>query len=269
MTETQEVTHIAEPLRRFATPLSELHQLKGNPRRGDVDAVARSLDRFGQRTPILYRVERKKKVVYAGNHRLQAAEKLGWNMIAAVDVSDMSAQEAKAFALADNRTSDLGTYDLDLLAEFYGGLSSPEDSLWDDESLAALLGSPLDEEDDKQLAVLPVKSPVYECTRDSAPPISDMIDTTRRDSMLEAIAAADLDEHTRALLEVAAHRHTVFDYEQIAEFYAHADAPVQRLMEQSALIIVDWQSAIEHGFVQLTEQLTDQWTSEYGGVDVD
>ena len=99
--------HIAEDLRPLAQPIDLLKLLPGNPRRGDVEAVMRSYDRFGQRKPI---VARRDGTVIAGNHQLQAAQRLGWSHIAVVwtDDDDLT---AKAFALADNRTADLGAYD--------------------------------------------------------------------------------------------------------------------------------------------------------------
>ena len=101
------VTGIVENLRALATPIDTLELLPGNPRVGDVDAVAASLNRFGQRKPI---VANTAGVVIAGNHTLQAARQLGWTHIAVVRVDDDDAT-AKAFALADNRTAELGSYD--------------------------------------------------------------------------------------------------------------------------------------------------------------
>ena len=103
---------IVEGLQPLAVAIDELELLPGNPRKGDVDAVAASLDRFGQRKPIVAR--RGDRTVIAGNHTLQAARRLGWSEIAVVWVDDDDAH-AKAFALADNRTAELGGYDEDAL----------------------------------------------------------------------------------------------------------------------------------------------------------
>ena len=104
---------IAEPLRPLAVDISTLSLLPGNPRKGDVQAVRRSYERFGQRKPI---VALRDGTVIAGNHQLLAARELGWDEIAVVFVDD-DEQTAKAFALADNRTADLGSYDDDALAD--------------------------------------------------------------------------------------------------------------------------------------------------------
>jgi ParB-like chromosome segregation protein Spo0J len=104
---------ISEPLQPLAVDITTLRTLEKNPRRGEVKAIMRSLERFGQRKPI---VALPNGTVIAGNHTLMAARELGWDEIA-VMVTDDDPQTAKGFALADNRTGDLGTYDEEILAE--------------------------------------------------------------------------------------------------------------------------------------------------------
>jgi DNA modification methylase len=102
---------IAESLQELAVPLDDLDALEGNPRRGDVDAVMRSYAAFGQRKPIVARRKPDGRgEVTAGNTQLAAARALGWPALAVVWVDDDDAT-SKAWALADNRTSDLGLYD--------------------------------------------------------------------------------------------------------------------------------------------------------------
>lgn len=105
---------IIDDLIPLATPIESLKHWEKNPRKGNIEAVSRSLARFGQRKPIV--ASRKTGEVIAGNHTLAAARHLGWKQIAVVWVDD-DEQTAVAFALADNRTQDLGSYDEDLLDE--------------------------------------------------------------------------------------------------------------------------------------------------------
>jgi len=109
--------NIAPGLEDLLHPVADLTELPGNPRRGDVEAVKRSYERFGQRKPIVVRRDGKQTVVVAGNHQLKAAQELGWESIAVVFADDLTDDEARGFALADNRVADLGGYDdSDLLA---------------------------------------------------------------------------------------------------------------------------------------------------------
>lgn len=116
---------IAEDLKALAVPINKLKPLPGNPRRGDVEAVRRSYERFGQRKPI---VAQRDGTVIAGNHQLKAAQALGWSEMAVVWVDD-DEQTAKAFALADNRTADLGSYDNDALAELLADVATDPELL--------------------------------------------------------------------------------------------------------------------------------------------
>jgi hypothetical protein len=71
----------------------------------------------------------------------------------------------------------------------------------------------------------------------------------------DVLANRDIDDATRDFLLAAASRHTVFDYGKIAEAYAHASPDVQRLMEASALVIIDFEDAIQQGYVKFTETI--------------
>ena len=104
---------IAPALQALSVPLSSIELHPRNPRIGDVAAVAASLSRFGQQKPIV--VQASTGYVVAGNHVVRAARSLGWNEIAA-NVVELDDATATAFLLADNRTSDLGRYDDELLA---------------------------------------------------------------------------------------------------------------------------------------------------------
>lgn len=59
----------------------------------------------------------------------------------------------------------------------------------------------------------------------------------------------------KAFLMEAANRHVVFDYRKIAEYYARASAEMQRLMERSALVIIDINNAIADGYAELSKRI--------------
>lgn len=116
---------IAPDLQRLAVPVGDLTLFDANPRRGDVAAIARSLETFGQRKPI---VATRSGVVVAGNHTLMAARELMWTDIAVVWVDD-DPTTASAYSLADNRTAELGHYDTMQLAQLIAEVTAADERL--------------------------------------------------------------------------------------------------------------------------------------------
>lgn len=100
-------------LRASLVPVADLEPFPDNYRVGDTRAIAASLRRFGQMKPIVIDGNR----IVAGHHIVKAAtEELGWSHVAAVNHHFGSEDEQRAFLLADNRTSELGYHDDQLLA---------------------------------------------------------------------------------------------------------------------------------------------------------
>ena len=73
-------------------------------------AIKSSLARFGQQKPIVVDAN---GVCRAGNGTLAAAKALGWKEVAIVR-SPLAGAEATAYAIADNRTSELAEWDDDV-----------------------------------------------------------------------------------------------------------------------------------------------------------
>ena len=89
--------------------VEKLESHPNNPRRGDVDTIVESLKTNGQFRPIVISSD---NVVLAGNHTLQAAVKLGLPKIDVVRLPVTGdSDEAVRVMLADNRSSDMSTYD--------------------------------------------------------------------------------------------------------------------------------------------------------------
>ena len=79
----------------------------------NIDAIAKSLQTFGQRKPV---VITQNNVVVAGNGTLEAAKQIGWKGLAVVRVpADWDSDTIKAYALADNRTAELASWDSKVL----------------------------------------------------------------------------------------------------------------------------------------------------------
>lgn len=109
--------------------ISKLATDPNNARKHDeknIDAIKGSLLNFGQQKPL---VVTKEGVILAGNGTYRAAKELGWKNIA-VHVTDLDGFNATAFALADNRSAELASWDDNLgdvissLQEFEFNVSS-------------------------------------------------------------------------------------------------------------------------------------------------
>ena len=105
----------------------------------NLDAIAASLEKFGQRKPIVVH----RGVVLAGNGTLEAAKTLGWTEIDVAEVpDDWDDETAKAYALADNRTAELAEWDESELAK---QLLELQDADWDITELGFEVPKLLDE----------------------------------------------------------------------------------------------------------------------------
>ena len=99
-----------------------------------------------------------------------------------------------------------------------------------------------------------IKAPTYE-PKNEKPAPHTLYNTDKTEELIDKIKDLKLHNTEQAFLIYAAYRHTVFDYSKIADFYAHSNKEVQELMEDSALVIIDLDKAIENGFVQLTNSV--------------
>lgn len=106
-----------------------------NPRSNDnaVDAVAASIKEFGFKVPIVVDGE---NVIINGHTRLKAAHKLGLKQVPVIVADDLTPEQAKAFRLADNKTSELAEWDADKLQIELEGIDEIDmGELWFDDAL--------------------------------------------------------------------------------------------------------------------------------------
>lgn len=137
-----------DDLKDLIVPIDRVLPHPDNPRNGDIEAIAESIEVNGFISPVI--AQRSTSRILAGNHRYHALHALHSEVIPVVWV-DVDDDQARRFLLADNRTSDLGTYDNGLLADL---LAQIEDTV-------GLQGSGYDGEDLEQLKALAEAEPDY------------------------------------------------------------------------------------------------------------
>ena len=102
---------IGSPVRHVSP--DELTPHPDNPRRGDVDAIARSIGQNKFFGAIV--VQKSTGFILAGNHRNEAAKQLGFKKVPVMYVN-VDDEHALRILAVDNRTSDLASYDDETLA---------------------------------------------------------------------------------------------------------------------------------------------------------
>lgn len=234
--------------------IDEVIPYENNPRKNEeaVDYVAKSIKEFGFKVPIIID---KDNVIVTGHTRLKAAKKLGLKEVPCIMADDLTEEQIKAFRLADNKVSEIATWDFDLLnleldditninmEDF--GFTFDLDVTSDSEG-----GTPLTDEK----YTTKVEIPQYEITGEE-PELSELVDLTKTNELIAKINKSNVSEEQKKFLIEAAKRHSVFNYAKIAEYYAHQDKEMQELMEDSALIIIDFDDAIKNGYVQLRSEI--------------
>ncbi len=125
-----DLSHISEPLRLFAVETSTLSSDPANARshpERNLEVIVSSLRQFGQQKPIVVDA---RGIVVAGNGTLEGAKALveagdkRWARIAAIRTS-LSDADRTAYAIADNRSGELATWNDEVLARLVQGLPDP------------------------------------------------------------------------------------------------------------------------------------------------
>jgi len=232
-------------------PLREIKSNPDNPRVIRDEQFTRlvaSLKTFPEMLALRPIVVNADRVVLGGNMRLRAAKEAGLKEVPVLIADQLTPEQQREFIVKDN--ASFGAWDWDVLANEWGDLPLAD---WG-------VDVPSFEEESQEAAEtanpykLHIAAPVYEPTGPQ-PDVTSLADEQKSQALTAAIEASTCSEAEKQFLRLAAHRHVVFSYEQIAEYYAHATPEVQRLMEESALVIIDFDKAIEHGYVKLSQKL--------------
>jgi hypothetical protein len=206
--------------------------------------------------------------------KLPSGDEIPAGTVPVIDCTGWSEAKRRAYILADNKLAMNAGWDFDMLSVELDDLNDMEYDLsllgFSQDELNELIGNPnsglgdndgLDGEYTKKITI-----PVYE-PKGEKPELSTLSDLTKYKQLLAEIESADIDEGEKEFLKYAASRHVVFDYQQIAEYYCHANPDVQDLIEKSALVLIDFDKAVENGYVQMTKKLECIFAEAYGDDD--
>jgi hypothetical protein len=236
------------------------HDHKNARKRTDRSAmlIAESLKRYGAARSIVIDEDNR---ILAGNGTIEGAKQAGITNVRIIDAegdeviavrrSGLTEDEKVGLALADNRTSDLSEWDGAMLYQ----ISQEHDvgTWFDKNELNELIGIDQDADEDSPYTNKTI-APIYDPTGTQHKP-EHLYDASKTNQLLADIELAEIPDDIKLFFKLAAHRHTAFNYSKIADFYATATKDVQQLFEQSALVIIDFDQAIENGFVRLDKHV--------------
>jgi hypothetical protein len=232
-----------------------------------VAQIAGSIREFGFTNPILIDNE---NGIIAGHGRVMAASKLGLAKVPCIRLAHLTDTQKRAYIIADNKLALNAGWDEEMLGLELSDLREMDFDLgligFDANEIESALnpdepGSGLSDEYTHK-----IDAPVYE-PKGNKPPIQELANTDKADELITKIEASKAPDEIKRFLKQASQRHVVFDYGKIAEFYCHADKETQELMEDSALVIIDFKKALQHGYVKLKEGILDALESESGGIE--
>lgn len=229
--------------------LSEIKPYENNPRNNDeaVDYVANSIKEFGFKVPIIID---KNNVIVAGHTRLKAAEKLGLEKAPCIRADDLTENQIKAFRLADNKVGEIATWDLEKLN------IELENINFDMSEFGFEID--IDEIEIKEEKENPytkkVDVPQYKMTGE-CPYLSELCDTSKVEELKILVNSSKVTAEQKEFLNAAITRFYKFDFQNIAEYYAHQNSEMQELMEKLALVIIDFDDAIKNGYVALSNSI--------------
>ena len=87
------------------------------------------------------------------------------------------------------------------------------------------------------------------------PKLDECYGLNKYNELMYKINQSNVTDEEKRFLQFAATRHIIFNYGLIADYYAHASKEMQELMEQSALVIIDFDDAIANGYVKLSKNI--------------
>jgi hypothetical protein len=225
-----------------------------------VAQIAGSIREFGFTNPVL--IDGQNGII-AGHGRVLAAQKLKLGMVPCIRLSHLTDTQRRAYIIADNKLALNAGWDEELLGLELADLREDGFDLeltgFDGAGIEAFLNPP--EPAVSSEYTHKVDAPVYE-PKGEKPQISELADQSRAEELRAKVKQSNLPDEIKSFLIFAAGRHIVFDYGKIAEFYCHADKQTQDLMEDSALVIIDFKKALQLGYVKLKQEILDALESQ-------
>jgi hypothetical protein len=227
--------------------------------------IAASIKEWGWTIPVL--IDESDGII-AGHGRIQAARKLGITDVPVIVANGWSEAKKRAYVIADNKLALNSDWNNELLAAELSDLKLENYNVdllgFSNDELQAVMsdGNKETDLDEEEIYTKKVDTPCYEPS-DQKPSLRDLFDDTKTIELIDEIKSSALPQEEKDFLMLAAARHTRLNFQLIADYYSHASEECQQLMENNALVIIDFDRAIESGYIQMSEKISQQYTKEH------
>lgn len=229
---------------RETAKLSDLHEYPGNPRqinKKDFEKLKRSLKEFPEMLEARELVVDENGTILGGNQRYKALLAIGETTAPVKRVTGWSDEQKRQFVIKDNVAN--GDWDFDILA-----------NEWDADQLEDWgVDIPKDETESYQ-DMIDFEIPTYE-PADQQPALSECYDDSQTSELLAKIDELDASDELKRMLRARAGFFTDFNFQKIADYYAHSDEPIKSIMKDLGLVIVQPREAFERGILQFRKDL--------------
>ncbi len=238
----------------------KISKVKGNPNNPRIikndkfKKLVKSIQEFPEMLKLRPIVVDEEMIVLGGNMRLKASKDAGLKEVWIEVAEGLTEEQKKEFIVKDN--VGFGEWEWDMLANEWDSVQLAEWGLDVWENLD-------DTKEDENTYTQKIETPKYEPTGNK-PTEEELYNEDKVKELIKKIGLSNATKDEKEFLIKAAYRHTVFNYKNIAEFYVHSSKEIQELMEDSALVIIDFKKAIEGGYIALNEKITNQYLEEHG-----
>lgn len=216
-----------------------------------VAQIAASIEEFGMNDPVaVWHNADGVPIIVEGHGRVLALQKLKCETCPVICLDDLSDAQRRAYTLVHNQLTLNSGFDIDMLNSELAQIKTDLPSL--DMGQFDLR---INDDTPDNVYTAKIDTPVYTPQSDTPPALSALYDHSKTDELLTYIKANIKDTKLRKFLTHAAYRFTVFNYDQIAEYYSHLPQNERKIFEKLALVIVDYDNAIENGFIKMTKTL--------------
>lgn len=222
-----------------------------------VESIRQSPEFLDARPLVVYPLNNGNYIVLCGNMRLRACRELKFSDIPCyVLPKNTPTEKLREYTIKDNMS--YGDIDWDCIANEWDMEELKEWDFdlpdWTGEDAGDYPdGNGSDEATDSNYS-RKIEAPTYEPTGEE-PAIEDLVDVEKVESLLEEIDRSNVSQEQKTFLKVCAYRHARINFEKMAEYYAHQGEEMQNLMENNALVVIDYDKALQNGFIEMTKRL--------------